>query len=98
MQGGIFYCSQTCRINYILNMNGSVSARRTFSYSIIIQHGTHTYDMTFSCMVQYSLCHGVDIDTCDIVHWSVASYYRIAAYRTVFGCTIVLVLNVIRCF
>ena len=24
----------------------------------------------FCCMFQYSLCHGLDIGTCDIVHWS----------------------------
>ena len=50
----------------------------------------------FSCMVQYSLCHGMDIGTCDIVHWSTAPHYRID-YRTVFGVCVVLVLNVIRC-
>ena len=50
----------------------------------------------FSCMVQYSLCHGMDIATCDIVHWSAAPHHRIA-YRTVFWVNGVLVLNVIRC-
>ena len=41
----------------------------------------------FSCMVQYSLCHGMDICTCDIVHWSSAPHHRIA-YRTIFGCAL----------
>ena len=50
----------------------------------------------FSCVVQYSLCHGMDIGTCDIVHWSATPYHR-KAYRTVFGVCVVLVLNVIRC-
>ena len=50
----------------------------------------------FSCMVQYSLCHGMDIGTCNIVHWSAATHHRIA-YWTGFGVCIVLVLNVIRC-
>ena len=50
----------------------------------------------FSCMFQYSLCHGMDICTCDIVHWSAAPYNRIAN-RTVFSVYVVLVLHVIRC-
>ena len=49
----------------------------------------------FSCMVQYSLCHGMEIGACDLVHWSAAPHHRIA-YRTGFGVCIVLVLNVIR--
>ena len=49
----------------------------------------------FSCMCQYSLCHGMDIGTCDIVHWSAAPHNRIAK-RTVFSVYVVLVLNVIR--
>ena len=49
----------------------------------------------FSCMFQYSLCHGMDIGTCDIVHWSVAPHNRIAN-RTGFSVYVVLVLNVIR--
>ena len=36
-----------------------------------------------SCLFQYSLCHGMDIGTCDIVHWSAALHNRIAD-RTVF--------------
>ena len=32
---------------------------------------------TFSCMCQYSLCHVMDIGTCDIVHWSAAPHNRI---------------------
>ena len=50
----------------------------------------------FSCMVQYYLCHGMDIGTCDIVHWSALLHYCIA-YRTVFWVCVVLVSNVIRC-
>ena len=50
----------------------------------------------FSCMVQYSLCHGMDIGTCDIIHWSAAPHHHIA-YRTGFCMYVVLVLNVIRC-
>ena len=50
----------------------------------------------FSCMVQYSLCHGMDIGTCDVVHWSAASHHR-TAYRTGSGVCVALVLNVIRC-
>ena len=50
----------------------------------------------FSCMVQYSLCHGMDIGTRDIVHWSVAAHHHIA-YRTGFWLCAVLMLNVIRC-
>ena len=50
----------------------------------------------FSCSVQYSLCHGMDIGTCDIVHWSAAPHNR-KAYRTGFRVCVVLVLNVIRC-
>ena len=49
----------------------------------------------FSCIFQYSLCHGMDIGTCDIVHWSAAPHNRIAN-RTVFSVYVVLVLNVIR--
>ena len=49
----------------------------------------------FNCMVQCSLYHGMDIDTCDIVHWSAAPHHRIG-YGTVFGVWVVLVLNVIR--
>ena len=51
----------------------------------------------FSCMFQYSLCHGLDIGTCDIVHGSTAPHNRIAN-RTVFSVYVVLVLNVIRYF
>ena len=47
-------------------------------------------------MVQYSLCHGMDIGTCDIVHWSAVPHHRIA-YRSGFWMCVVLVLNVIRC-
>ena len=46
-------------------------------------------------MFQYSLCHGMDIGTCDIVHWSAAPQNRIAN-RTGFSVCVVLVLNVIR--
>ena len=49
----------------------------------------------FSCIFQYSLCHGMDIDICDILHWSAASHNRIAN-RTGFSVYVVLVLNVIR--
>ena len=54
------------------------------------------FGCAFSCMVQYSLCHGMDIGTCDIEHRSAAPHHRIA-YRTVFWLCVVLVLNVIRC-
>ena len=47
------------------------------------------------CSHQYSLCHGMDIGTCDIVHWSAAPHNRIAN-RTGFWLYVVLVLNVIR--
>ena len=47
-------------------------------------------------MVQYSLCHGMDMGTCDIAHWSAAPHHRIA-YRIGFWMCVVLVLNVIRC-
>ena len=49
----------------------------------------------FSCMFQYSLCHGMNIGTCDIEHWSAAPHNRIAN-RTGFSVYAVLVLNVIR--
>ena len=49
----------------------------------------------FSCMFQYSLYHGMDIGTCDIVHWSAAPHDRIAN-RTGLWVYAVLVLNVIR--
>ena len=49
----------------------------------------------FSCMFQYSLCHGMDIGTCDIAHWSAAPHNRIAN-RTDFSVHVVLVLNVTR--
>ena len=49
----------------------------------------------FSCMFQYSLCHVLDIGTCDVVHWSAAPHDRIAN-RTGFSVYAVLVLNVIR--
>ena len=42
--GGIFYCSQMCRVHYILNMSGSISVSLIFTYSLMIQHGTHKYD------------------------------------------------------
>ena len=48
-------------------------------------------------MFQYSLCHGMVIGTCDIVHWSAAPHNRIAN-RTGFSMYVVLVLNVIRYF
>ena len=47
-------------------------------------------------MLQYSLCHGMDISTCDIVHWSTEPHNRIAN-RTGVGVYVVLVLNAIRC-
>ena len=47
------------------------------------------------CMFQYYLYHGVDIGTCDIVHWSAAPHDCIAN-RTGFSVYVVLVLNVIR--
>ena len=50
----------------------------------------------FSGMVQYSLCHFMDIGTCDSVHWSAAPHHRIA-YRIGFWMCVVLVLNVISC-
>ena len=46
-------------------------------------------------MFQYSLCHGMDIKTCDIVHWSAEPHNRIAN-RTGFSVYNGLVLNVIR--
>ena len=46
-------------------------------------------------MFQYSLSHGMDIGTCDIVHWSTAPHSRIAN-RTSFSVYVVLLLNVIR--
>ena len=46
-------------------------------------------------MFQYSLCHGMDMGTCDIVHWSAAPHNRIAN-RTGFPMYVVLVLIVIR--
>ena len=49
----------------------------------------------FSCMFQYSLCYGMDIGTCDIVHWSTAPHNR-TANRTGFSLSVVLVFNVIR--
>ena len=49
----------------------------------------------FSCMFQYSLCHGMDIGTCDIVHGSAAPHNRIGN-RTGFSVYVVLALNVIR--
>ena len=49
----------------------------------------------FSCLFQYSLCHGMDIGTCDIIHWSAAPHNHIAN-RTGFSVYVVLVLNVIR--
>ena len=42
------------------------------------------------------LWHGMDLGTCDIVHWSAAFHHRIA-YRTGHWVCVVLVLNVIRC-
>ena len=51
----------------------------------------------FSCMVQYSLCHDMDIGTCDIVHWSASPNHHIA-YRTGYSWVcVVLVLNVTNC-
>ena len=47
-------------------------------------------------MFQYSLCHGMDIGTRDIVHRSAAPHNRIAN-RTGFWVYVVLVLNVISC-
>ena len=46
-------------------------------------------------MFQYSLCHGMDISTCDIVHWSAVPNDCIAN-RPGFWVYVVLVLNVIR--
>ena len=46
-------------------------------------------------MFQYSLCHGMDVGTCDIVHRSAAPHSRIAN-RTGFWVYVVLVLNVIK--
>ena len=50
--------------------------------------------LTTSCMFQYSLCHGMDIGICDIVHWSAAPHNRTANW-TGFSVYVVLVLNVI---
>ena len=61
-------------------------------YSILILCGLRC---VFSCVFQYSLCHGMDIGTCDIVLWSAAPHNRIAN-RTGFWVYAVLVLNVIR--
>ena len=47
-------------------------------------------------MFQYSLCHGMDIGTCDIVHWSAAPHNPIAN-RAGFWVYVVLVLNVMMC-
>ena len=44
----------------------------------------------FSCMFQYSLWHGVDICTCDTVHWSAAPHNRIANRTAFFWCTLFL--------
>ena len=49
----------------------------------------------FGCMFQYSLCHGIDIGTCDIAHWSAAPHNRITN-QTGLSVYVVLVLNVIR--
>ena len=46
----------------------------------------HTFGI-LSCMVLYSLCHGMDIGARDIVHWSAAPHHRIA-YRTGLGCAL----------
>ena len=46
-------------------------------------------------MFQYSLCHGMDIGTCDIVHWSAARHNHLANL-TGFSVYVVLVLNVSR--
>ena len=54
------------------------------------------FGCAFSCMVQYSLCHGMDIGACDIVNWSMAPHHPIA-YRTGFCVCVIPVLNVIRC-
>ena len=37
----------------------------------------------FRCILQYSLCHGMDIGTCDIAHWSAAPH-DCMANRTAF--------------
>ena len=54
-----------------------------------------SFRCAFSCMFQYSLCHGMDIGTCDIVHWLAAPHNRISN-RTVFWVYVVLVFNTIR--
>ena len=46
-------------------------------------------------MFHYPLCHGMDMGTCDIEHWSAAPHDCIAN-RTGFSVYVVLVLNVIR--
>ena len=66
---------------------------KTMSMDDLILSG---FRCAFSCVVQYSLCHGMDIGTCDIVHWSAAPHHLIA-YRTGFWMCVVLVLNVFRC-
>ena len=48
-------------------------------------------------MVQCSLCHGMDIGTCDIVHWSAALHHRTGYLTDFLWMCVVLVLNVIRC-
>ena len=53
------------------------------------------YRCAFSCMFQYSLCHGMNIGTCDIVYWSAAPHNRIAN-RTGISVYVVLVLNASR--
>ena len=32
----------------------------------------------FGCLFQYSLCHDMDIGTCDVIHWSEAPYNHMA--------------------
>ena len=72
------------------------SIRQILWWNIMDDFILSGFRRAFSCMVQYSLCHGMDIGTCDIVHWSSAPHHRIA-YRTGFWVFAVLALYVIRC-
>ena len=78
------YCIHTTHYSRILT-NSNIFLLRDIHTKSCFDHAGVVDDLilcgfwcAFSCMFQYSLCHGMDIGTCDIVHWSAAPHNRIA--------------------
>ena len=99
------YYIHTTHYSRILTIKYILSKRHTYQ-KLVRQCWCIGWFVTVLFQVYFQLCvpvfsvswygHGMDIGTCDIVHWSAAPHYCIAN-RTGFWVYVVLVLNVIRC-